>query len=164
MIYGDATLQFWEFFDCVLRDPGGKKNNQQLCFYFFSVLSQSCDCSYFSPPHTHAQTRGFMMFIFGWVYPLSVGFVRASGSCSRAVTVLWWMCRVSVSGEDSITAKRAGESVFSLGLYHTGQLETLQPASSGPGEHLPPASYGEIQPGLQCSAWPRKWAEFVFLS
>lgn len=126
---------------------------------FFRVLSQSRDCSYSSPPRPHAQTCSFMVFIFGRVnlpFP-SVGCVRASGSCSRAVTVLWWMCRVSVSGEDPVYSRRAGESVFSLKLYHTGQPETWQQASSGPGEHIslqPPIMKYNLEP--QCAARPRR--------
>lgn len=62
-----AALGVFFFWLCTQRPWRKKKNRNNV--YLFSVLSQRCYCSYSSPPHPHAQTCSFMVFIFGRVYP-----------------------------------------------------------------------------------------------
>lgn len=159
-----SAMQLWEFFDCVLRDPEGKKTPNNFSFISFVVLSQSCDCSYSSLLHPHAQTGSFMVFIFVCVYLPSVGFVRASGSCSRPVTVLWWMCRVSVSGEDPIIASELEKASFLQSFTTLGNLKLYNqlPVVQGNVSLHPPMVKCNLRP--HCAAWLWKWAEFVFLS
>lgn len=77
-IYVNATLQLWEFFffDCVLRDPEGKKKTEIMCIY---LVSYHKDVIVHIPHpliHTHKHAALWCLFLGECTPPLR-GFCKS---------------------------------------------------------------------------------------